>query len=239
MKTYLMDCFNRYRRFSEGLDVKTILCNKSWWVFNDSGEKEIYIFQEDGTVIVSLKGNVTMANWKYLPVNKSLIINTKEQSYMFHPAFSDNNILALQKDGTEQYSFMIIEEQLNHFQPRTLSELNAYLERQIQMQIEAEQRRLQREEEKKLRLLEEEMENERQILILKETEEKIKNSFFVKYYWLLFMFSIVIAFPILFKMVDLMNINPNAVNLQDFGFCLLVAFIPMIIIVIYGLNKIE
>lgn len=44
MKTYLFDTFNRYKRFSEKLDAKTILCNKSWWVFNDSGEKEVYIF---------------------------------------------------------------------------------------------------------------------------------------------------------------------------------------------------
>ena len=27
MKTFLLDSFNRYKRFSEELDVKTILCN--------------------------------------------------------------------------------------------------------------------------------------------------------------------------------------------------------------------
>ena len=27
MKTYILDILNRYKRFSEQLDVKTILCN--------------------------------------------------------------------------------------------------------------------------------------------------------------------------------------------------------------------
>lgn len=142
-----MDSFNKYKRFSEKLDVKAILCNKSWWVFNDSGEKEIYIFQEDGSLIVSLNGNVTVANWKYIPVNKSLIINSKEQSYMLHPAFSDNNILALQKDGTELYSFMILEEQLQLFKPKSLSELNSYFEQKRKAEIEEEQKRLQMQRE--------------------------------------------------------------------------------------------
>ena len=48
MQTFLFDIFNRYKRFSENLDVKTVLCNKTWFVFNNSGEWEIYIFQENG-----------------------------------------------------------------------------------------------------------------------------------------------------------------------------------------------
>ena len=171
MKTYLMDSLNRYKRFSEKLDVKTILCNKSWWVFNDSGEKEIYIFQEDGSLIISLNGNVTNASWVYLSANQSLVINTKEQSYMLHPAFLDEKILALQKDGTEHYSFLIQEDQLNYFQPKTLSELNAYFEREIQAQIEAERRKLRAEREAEEIRLKAETENERRRR-LQELEER-------------------------------------------------------------------
>ena len=86
MKTYLFDTFNRYKRFSEKLDAKTILCNKSWWVFNDSGEKELYIFNTDGSLIISVSGKVTNATWKYVPANKSIIISGNNQSYMVHPA---------------------------------------------------------------------------------------------------------------------------------------------------------
>ena len=63
MKTFLFDTFNKYKRFSESLDVETILCNKTWFVFNSSGEREIYIFQENGKLKISLNGKVTHATW--------------------------------------------------------------------------------------------------------------------------------------------------------------------------------
>lgn len=129
MKTYLFDTFNRYKRFSESLDVMTILCNKSWRVFNDSGEKEVYIFQTDGSLVISYGGKVTHATWHYISVNKSLLISSKEQSYMLHPTFKDNLIFALQLDGTEQYSFMIDENQSTPFQLTSFSELQLYFQR--------------------------------------------------------------------------------------------------------------
>lgn len=161
MKTYLLDSFNRYKRFSKKLDVKTILCNKAWWVFNDSGEKEIYIFQEDGSLIVSINGNVINANWRYLPTNRSLIINEKEQSYMLHPAFLDDKFFVLQKDGTEQYSFMIMEELLKYLHLKSLSDLMLYfieeedrrkiaeIEHQKQEQTQREREQLQKSTQQK------------------------------------------------------------------------------------------
>ena len=113
MKTYLLDVLNRYKRFSEILDVKTILCNKSWLIFNDSGEKEVYIFQEDGSLIISFAGKVTHATWQYLPVNKSLIIDSNEDAYMLHPAFVDENLFVLQQDGTDRFAFMNSDLSLN------------------------------------------------------------------------------------------------------------------------------
>mgnify|MGYP007101928647 CR=1 FL=1 len=100
MKTYLFDTLNRYQRFSEKQDVKAIICNKSWSIFNDTGEKEIYIFQEDGSFIISNNGKVTNGSWKYIPANKSVIIEGNNQNYMLHPAFMDDVIFALQLDGT-------------------------------------------------------------------------------------------------------------------------------------------
>lgn len=92
MKTYLLDIPNRYNRFSKNLDVKTILCNKSWLIFNDSGDKELYIFQENGSLITSINGSVINATWQYLSANNSLVISFKEKSYMLHPSFKDDVI---------------------------------------------------------------------------------------------------------------------------------------------------
>ena len=139
MKTFLLDSFNRYKRFSEELDVKTILCNKSWLIFNDCGDKELYVFQENGSLIASVNGNVTNAKWQYIPANKSLVVSFREQSFMFHPSFVNNVIFALQQDGTERFAFMINEEQSESFYPKSLKELNNYFEGIERKRIEAEE----------------------------------------------------------------------------------------------------
>lgn len=160
MKAYLLDTINKYKRFSESLDVKITLCNKSWWVFNDCGEKEIYIFSEDGSLIVSVCGKVTNATWKYISANKSIIINNKEESYMLNPAFMDGTILAMQLDGTNNCFIMIDENNSKSFKPNTLIELNQYFENKLLEANRAE----------KLRL--EKIENEKRIEIEKANELK-------------------------------------------------------------------
>ena len=128
MKTYIFDTFNRYKRFSDKLDAKTILCNRSWWVFNDNGDKEIYIFQKDGTLIISIKGRVSYSTWKYISANQSIIITSGEQSYMVKPAFVDSNILALQVDGTDEYAFLIDEDILKRLVFKTFNDVLYYFE---------------------------------------------------------------------------------------------------------------
>ena len=142
MKTYLLDALNRYKRFSKTLDVKTVLCNKSWQIFNDTGEKEVYIFQEDGSLIVSCDGKVRYVAWQFIPANQSLIINAGEESYMLHPAFIDEKIFALQQDGTNKFVFMIDEKQSDAFMPKSLLELAFYFEQQEHKKMQ-EERKLQ------------------------------------------------------------------------------------------------
>lgn len=128
MKTYLFDTFNRYKQFSEKLDVKTILCNKSWWIFNDNGEKEIYIFQKDGTLIISLQGKVRYSTWTYIPANHSIIITSDEDSYMVVPAFGDDLIMALQVDGTNEYAFLVNEQKIKDFVFKSYNDILTYFE---------------------------------------------------------------------------------------------------------------
>lgn len=130
MKTFIFDTFNRYKRFSNTLDIKTILCNKTWWVFNDTGEKEIFIFQDDGSIIISVNGIVTNADWKYVPVNKSVVISTQKQKVMLKPYFVDDFIFSLQLDGTNNYVFLIDEANRDSFQPKSLSDIGDYFKKE-------------------------------------------------------------------------------------------------------------
>ena len=126
MKTYILDSFNRFMRFSEQLDVKTILSNKEWVVFNDSGDKEVYLFQEDGTLMISLNGRVTLSTWRYLAANRSVLISVRDDNYMMKPFFVDENVFVLQLDGTNEFSFMIDAANKINFKPQSLQELKQY-----------------------------------------------------------------------------------------------------------------
>ena len=166
MKTYIFDTINRYKRFSEELDAKTILCNKSWYVLNDSGEKELYIFNTDETLIISVSGRVTNAIWKYISVNKSIIISVSNQSYMVHPAFYDNMIFALQMDGTNEYAFLIDEKNLFSTNLRTFNDLVIYF-------AEKERQAILAEEHKRQATIEEQ--RQREIRAEQEKQQRIKD----------------------------------------------------------------
>ena len=175
MKTYIFNAINRYKRFSENLEVQSAICNKSWWVFNDSGEKELYIFQEDGTLYITLNGKVTNGTWKYISANKSLIIGTESQSYMVHAAFIDATLLTLQVDGTEECAFLVNETNKQTYIPQTYSDIMGYFLIKEQMCIKEEEERKQRQlAEEKARLEAEERRKEEERLRAIEEAERLK-----------------------------------------------------------------
>lgn len=174
MKTYLFDTINRFKRFSKQLDVKTIICDKAWQVFNDSGEKELYIFNTDGTVLITLNGVVTHGTWQFIAANDSLIITAANQSYMVHPAFLDDCLFALQVDGTDQVAFLIDQKNSQSFAPQTYQQVIDYFagkEKQEQLLIE---RKRKQEEEERTRKAEELRRNVEQDRRLREQEENRK-----------------------------------------------------------------
>ena len=131
-----MDIINRIKRYSQSLDAKAIVCNKTWDVFNDNGVKETYIFQDNGNLIISNNGIVTDGKWEFIPANKSLIIRGNGQSYMLHPEFYDGIIFALKLDGTPECSFMINEANVDSFVPKSKQDLISYFEEIERKQIE-------------------------------------------------------------------------------------------------------
>ena len=127
MRTYLIDTLNKYKRISKSLDAKAVLCNKSWQVFNNSGEKEIYIFQEDGSLIISINGKAIIAKWSFITANDTVLISHNESSFMMKPFFNDDKLFVLQLDGTNEYSFLIDESIKASFRAKTLNELELYI----------------------------------------------------------------------------------------------------------------
>ncbi len=183
MKTYLLETLNRYKRFSESLDAKAVLSNKAWVVFNDEGEKQVYIFQEDGTVLITTNGIGSVKTWKYIPANKSILINGDGNRFvMLRTAFVDENILAFQLDGTDRYAFMIDENNKALFAPKTLEELNIYLvdklDKEKQKRIEQQNKENEFAEKAKQKVDREKAEKIRREIEMKYLDSKIKKGMF-------------------------------------------------------------
>lgn len=108
MKTYLFSLIDRYKQYSQKLDVQAILCQKAWYVLNEDGNSEVLIFKKDNTGHASVKGNTRMFRWEFLPQNNSLLINHDEMNgIMLNPSFFENGILICQKDGTDDCMFLV------------------------------------------------------------------------------------------------------------------------------------
>ena len=183
MKTYLLETLNRYKRFSESLDAKAVLSNKAWVVFNDEGEKQVYIFQEDGTVLITTNGIGSVKTWKYIPANKSILINGDGNRFvMLRTAFVDENILAFQLDGTDRYAFMIDENNKALFAPKTLEELNIYLvdklDKEKQKRIEQQNKENEFAEKAKQKVDREKAEKIRREIEMKYLDSKMKKGMF-------------------------------------------------------------
>ena len=223
MKTYLFDTINRYKRFSEELDVKTAICNKSWWVFNDSGEKELYIFNPDGKLDVIYSGRVTEGSWRYVSANKSIIVSANSESFMLDPAFVDNAIFALKLNGTDQYVFMIDENNTASFVPSTYKELMGYFDEKLnraiaieEAKVKAERKRLEEEhkqrEQERIRLEEQRLDLYYQQIWIRERLPREKYEKFKK------IFYIGISVPIVVFLLSIIFLI-----LKEFGvFCILI-----------------
>jgi len=109
MKTYISDIIPRIQKYSQKLDNLTLLTNQHWVVIDDIDKtKNVYIFRQNNELLISQNGKVEKAKWEYLGHN-SLLIDRKDESYLFKHGFFDENILALKIDSKDEYAFLVNE----------------------------------------------------------------------------------------------------------------------------------
>jgi hypothetical protein len=140
MKTFIADIIPRIQKYSQKLDNLTLLTNQHWVVVDEiANSKTVYIFRPTNELLISKNGKVEKAKWEYLG-NNTLLIDLKDESYLFRHGFFDENILALKIDGREEYAFLVNEtkfdKELNSSE-RILEFLSGeYLEPQSQQNTE-------------------------------------------------------------------------------------------------------
>ncbi len=109
MKTFVADIIPSIQRFSRKLDDIALLTNQHWVVLDElNNSKTVYIFRQTGELLISTNGKVDKARWEYLGQD-SILIDLKDDSYLFRHGFFDENILALKIDSKEEYAVMINE----------------------------------------------------------------------------------------------------------------------------------
>ncbi len=109
MRTYAADIIPKIQSFSQKLDNLTMLTNQHWVVLDELKQsKTVYIFRAKGELLISVNGKVDKAKWEYLGQN-SILIDLKEESYLFRHGFFDQNILALKVDSKNEYAVLINE----------------------------------------------------------------------------------------------------------------------------------
>ncbi len=137
MKTFISDLIPKLQKFSQKLDNLTLLTNQHWVVIDDIGNnKNVYIFRTNNDLLISQNGKVEKAKWEYLG-NNSLLIDKKDESYLFKHGFFDENILALKIDSKNEYAFLINENKYDG-ELNTLDKVIDFLTRKY---IEPQQRK--------------------------------------------------------------------------------------------------
>lgn len=161
MKAYLMSLPKSLKGISDRLNVRSLLCAKTWVVFHEE-KKVIFIFQKDGSLIVSQNGVASKGKWEYIKPNKTILVEAVDVMLLLHPTFVDDVLFILQQDGTDGYFVLIDEKQIGKFVQKTIAAIADYLrvvsgeaaewqqkERERQQEEEAERERKERERREK------------------------------------------------------------------------------------------
>ncbi|HRO46700.1 hypothetical protein [Agriterribacter sp.] len=109
MRTFIVDIIPKIQRFSKKLDDLTKLTNQHWVSLGDINQtKKVFIFRQNNQLLISENGIVEKGSWEYLG-NQSLLIDTKQESYLLKHGFFDENVIALKLDSTDSYAFFVNE----------------------------------------------------------------------------------------------------------------------------------
>jgi len=115
MKTYFLDIIPKLRRYSEQLDDIAILLSQHWTLVDDSTDiRVVYIFRENGQLLVSRNGRISKATWEYLG-NSSIMIEDENETLLFKLGFFDKFILALKVDGEDLYALLVNENVISDY----------------------------------------------------------------------------------------------------------------------------
>lgn len=108
MKTYLINTLNKISTTGQHLDFISTLKRYEWVVFNeDKTNVEKLLFFNDNRLLVSLNGKTFESKWEFIKVGSSILINDEPSRYLFNVIACTKDIILLNIDSTDNYSFLV------------------------------------------------------------------------------------------------------------------------------------
>lgn len=93
MKYFLLNSIKRIKQYSQQLDAESVLSNKSWYVFSDTGENKVFMFRSNAELLIVVNGKVSKGKWELIH-NKALLIDMGSESYLYNPAFIEKSVIS-------------------------------------------------------------------------------------------------------------------------------------------------
>jgi len=80
-------------------------------LIDEKSNKQQYIFERDGNLIMSFNGKVQYGKWRYIPAARSLVIDRGESdSLLLNHAFVNQGACILKKDGNMEDPWILVNE---------------------------------------------------------------------------------------------------------------------------------
>lgn len=111
MIDYLKNIIPRLSQFSKSLDKEEIFINKPWVFLDEEQNNHGYLFHRDKRLIMSFNGTVQIGSWELLPHGK-LLIDRCADKLLLENMFIDDALMILKKSGSEDESFVLINEKV-------------------------------------------------------------------------------------------------------------------------------
>lgn len=112
MQTYLQNLLPRVKQFSQTLDQKELLIDQPWVLLDEEGNKQQYIFERDGRLVMAYNGQVQYGKWKYMQAANSLLIDRANDSVLLNHRFFSAGICLLKKDGFVEDPWMLVNQNI-------------------------------------------------------------------------------------------------------------------------------
>ena len=150
MKTYLINTLSKISTTGQHLDFISTLKRYEWVVFNeDKTNIEKLLFFNDNRLLVSLNGKTLESKWESIKVGSSILINDEPSKYLFNVIACTKDIILLNIDSTDNYSFLINSSSKSLEDP-TYEDIQWYLFYECNIDFLTPEQRKQYEEELKI-----------------------------------------------------------------------------------------